>query len=275
MTAIRRKRDDDSTIRSNSQCSTSQGGDPSLAAMDASHSSMVALDASTVGTDSSIPRRHRKRRRTTILDQLQQINISNGAVGVPDQILGDAAAPDDNSQTLTSSSGSEDEDDEHPHEGHHRHGNHEHHRHHDPEEDDDHQILPLSDMEQAQRAVMREIVFGRPPDPPPPNLVDRKLQAMIRQSLQNVQQGQHPLFLANNITESQDDMTIDPVYTRPSGPDFFFPPVGAAMGPPPGAGASWTCTAPLPPMQPPQRMRSNSLPEGLMSDLEDTPMEDD
>lgn len=218
--------------------------------MDASQSSMVALDASTIATDSSIPRRRRKRRRTTIVDQLQQINISNGEMGVPNQIL-EQAAMDDNSQTLTNSSGSEDED------------------------EDNSRILPISDMEHMQRTVMRELVFGRPPEPPPPNVVDRKIQSMVRQSLENLHHGHHPLFLSNRITESQDDMTIDPVYTRPSDPNFFNyspPPVAAAggMGPPPHP-------PPPPPPQPMtydyQRQRSNSLPEGLMDDLEDAPME--
>lgn len=245
MTAIRRKRDDDSTFQSNSQCSGS------LANMDASQSSMVALDAaSTVdGTEASLPRRHRKRRRTNnIVDQLQLINISNGEAGVPNQILEQAVA-DDNSQTLTSSSGSEND-----------------------EEDDGSQILPPSDLEVAHRVAMRELVFGKPPAPPPSDPVDRKIESLVRTSLENVKGGQHPLavFEANPITESQDDMTIEPVYTRPSDPGFFdsFPTAAAAAA----ADASrMPAPPPLPNHHPPLRKRSNSLPEGLMDDS--APME--
>ena len=53
--------------------------------LDASQSSMVALDASTIATDSTMPRRRRKRRRTTIVDQLRHIDISTSE-GVPNQI---------------------------------------------------------------------------------------------------------------------------------------------------------------------------------------------
>lgn len=213
--------------------------------MDASQSSMVALDASTIATDSSVIRRRRKRRRTTIVDQLQQINISNGEVGVPNQIL-EQAVVDDNSQTLTSSSGSEDEDEDHDRDHHHHHG----------------RILPPSDVELAQRAVMRELVFGRPPDLPPPNPVDRQLQALVRKSLQNIQAGHHP-FELNRITASQDDMHIDPVYTRPTNPAFFDTFEVACTG----------LVPPFPTPSSPLRKRSNSLPEGLMDDLEDHSME--
>ena len=210
--------------------------------MDASQSSMAALDASTIATDSSVIRRRRKRRRTTIVDQLQQINISNGEVGVPNQIL-EHVVVDDNSQTLTSSSGSDDED-----------------------EDNDHsQILPPSDLELAQRAVMRDLVFGRPQPPPPPNPVDRKLQALVRQSLENVQTGHHP-FELNRITESQDDMHIDTAYSRPTNPSFFD---SFLVGRP----GDLMPPIPQPRPVPPQRKRSNSLPEGLMDDLDDASME--
>jgi hypothetical protein len=236
MTAIRRKRDDDSTFHSASQCSGSL-------ALDASQSSMVALDASTIGEDSSMPRRRRKRRRTNILEQLQQIDISNGEVGVPNQIL-EQAGLDDNSQTLTSS---------------------------DSEDDGDSQILPLSDVELAERSAMRGIVFGRPRGRSPPNPVDRKLQSLVRKSLDNLQKGNHPLiFEEKSITESQDDMTIDPAYSRPSDPAFFdmfgrSPMVGVASRFPAGV--------PLPPPFPPIRQRSNSMPGGLKDDMGDEPME--
>lgn len=226
--------------------------------MDASQSSMVALDASTIGTDISLPRRRRKRRRT-IIDQLQHINISNGEVGVPNQILERAvAAGDDNSQTLTSSSGESDD------EGGGR--------------DDRSQIIPPSDVEIAQRTTMRELVFGRRPDPASLDPVERKIQALVRQSLEAVKGGQHPLavFEPNAISESQDDMTIEPVYTRPSDPGFFnaFPTAGVASI----AASASSATAgrtmmPAPPQLPPQRKRSNSLPAGLMDDLEAAPME--
>mmetsp|Transcript_56238 Transcript_56238/g.163041 ORF Transcript_56238/g.163041 Transcript_56238/m.163041 type:complete len:233 (-) Transcript_56238:57-755(-) len=230
MTAIRRKRDDDSTFHSNSQCSGSL-------ALDASQSSLVALDGSTVATDSSMPRRRRKRRRTTIVDQLQQIDISNGESGVPNQIL-EQAVLDDNSQISCSSAESGDEEEDHA------------------------QILPPSDVELAQRAVMRDLVFGRPPEPLPLNPVDRKIQSLVRQSLDNVHNGQNPFqFEANEILESQDDMHIDPVYTRPTDPGFFneF-----------RQGASQDLPSPLPP----QRKRSNSLPGGFsMDESGSAPME--
>jgi hypothetical protein len=239
MAAIRRKRDDDSTFQSNSICSGS------LANMDASQSSMVALDASTINTDTSHPRRRRKRRRTSIVDALRQIDISNGERGVPNQILEQAVLDEDNSQTLTSS---ESED----------------------EEDYKSQILPPSDAEVAQRVAMREFVFGRPMEPVPPDPMARKLQSLVRQSVENVKDGQHPFVLeaANPITVSQDDMTIDPVYTRSSDPGFFdlFP----------GAAADFAFAAAAPGMPAPlplPRKRSDSLPEGLMDDLEDAPME--
>ncbi len=266
MMAVRRKRDDDSTFQSNSQCSSSRGGDPSLANMDASQSSMVALDASTIATDSSVIRRRHKRRRTTIVDQLQQINISNGEVGVPNQIL-EQAVVDDNSQTLTSSSGSEEEDDEHEqihnhnyHSGHSQ--NHNHSQHHSHR-----QILPPSDIELAQQAMMREFVFGKPPQSPPLDPVDRKLQTLVRKSLENIQTGYHP-FELNQISASQDDMHIDPMYTRPSDPSFFdtFPTASAY---PEGLVPALPHQLPLSQT----RKRSNSLPEGLMEDLADATME--
>jgi hypothetical protein len=205
---------------------------------------MVALDASTIGDDSSMPRRRRKRRRTNILDQMQQIDISNGEVGVPNQILGQAVL-DDNSQTLTSS---------------------------DSDDDGDSQILPPSDVELAERTAMRDIVFGRPLVPPPPNPVDRKIQSLVRKSLDNLQKGNHPLiFEANSITESQDDMTIDTAYSRPSDPAFF-----DLFGTSPNVVSASSLMAgvcPLPPSLPLMRKRSNSLPGGLMDDLEDEPME--
>jgi hypothetical protein len=246
MTAIRRKRDDDSTFQSNSQCSGS------LANMDASQSSMVALDASTIGTDSSLPRRRRKRRRTTIVDALRQIDISNGERGVPNQIL-EHAVQDDNSQTLTSSES-------------------------EGEDDDNSQILPPSDAEVAQRIAMRELVFGRPLVPAPPDPVDRKLQALVRKSVENVKEGQHPFALeaANPITESQDDMAIEPVYTRPSDPHFFDMIPGAAASfasATPAASVTVAGDTGMPAPMPFLRKRSDSLPEGLMDDLEDAPME--
>ena len=190
-----------------------------------------------------MPRRRRKRRRTNILEQLQQIDISNGEVGVPNQIL-EQAGLDDNSQTLTSS---------------------------DSEDDGDSQILPLSDVELAERSAMRGIVFGRPRGRSPPNPVDRKLQSLVRKSLDNLQKGNHPLiFEEKSITESQDDMTIDPAYSRPSDPAFFdmfgrSPMVGVASRFPAGV--------PLPPPFPPIRQRSNSMPGGLKDDMGDEPME--
>jgi len=236
MTAIRRKRDDDSTFHSASQCSGSL-------VLDASHSSMIALDTSTIGDDSSRPRHRRKRRRTNILEQLQQIDISNGEVGVPNQIL-EQAGLDDNSQTLTSS---------------------------DSEDDGDSQILPPSDVEVAERMAMRDIVFGRPPVPPPPNPVDRKIQALVRKSLHNVQRGSHPLiFESNSITRSQDDMTIEPVYARPTDPSFF-----DRLATTPSAVATGRTVTRVSLPQPPSttRRRSNSLPGGQLDDLGDEAME--
>lgn len=212
--------------------------------MDASQSSMVALDASTIATDSTIPRPQRKRRRTTIVDQLQQIDLSSG--GVPNQILNVAGGNDDNSQI---SSSSDEEDDE----------------------DNDQRIMPLSDAQVAQRIAMRELVFGRPPSPPPPNPVDAKVNQLIRQSLDQVRHGQHPFaqLPANTISESQDDMTIDPVYTRASSPDSLYhsaySPLGAASTMT-GGNAPMEMMPPPQPNAPPQRQRSNSLPEGLMDD---------
>lgn len=227
MTAIRRKRDDDSTFHSASQCSGSL-------ALDASQASMVALDASTIGDDSSMPRRRRKRRRVNILEQLQQIDISNSE-GVPNQILEKAVA-DDNSQTLTSS---------------------------DSEDDGDSQIIPPSDVELAERSAMRDLVFGRPRDPPPPNPVDRKIQLLVRKSLENVQKGAHPMIIGeNNIASSKDDMHIDPVYTKPSDPSFFDNFSGPVTQP---TAAMPVANGSLPPRSAFARARSNSLPS--MEDL--------
>lgn len=180
MTAVRRKRDDDSTFHSQS-----------TEVLDASQSSMVALDASTVASttdNSSMPRRRRKRRRTNLVDQLSQIQINHNG-GIPNQIP--VAPVDDNtSQTLTSSE--DEEGEEHPSHG------------------------LLSDAEVVQRTLFREFVFGRPPPPPPPNPVERKFQNMVRQSLEQVQKGQLPSLPNANSPMTQDDMTIDPVYSRRS-----------------------------------------------------------
>lgn len=202
---------------------------------------MVALDTSTIATDSSFAHRRRKRRRTNIIDQLQHINISNGEVGVPDQIVETNIDVDDNSQTLTSSD-EEDKDDVTTGSRNNNNIVHNHHTNH---------CELLSDVEKAQHKIIRELVFGRPKSPPPANPVDRKLQALVRQSLQNVTKGEPPIPPANHISQSQDDMTIDPAYTK--GNDRF------------------SFDGYIPCQDCGQRQRSNSLPDDWgdgISDME-------
>jgi hypothetical protein len=204
MTAIRRKRDDDSSHNVNSsQCSDS-----------------LAFDASSMSQADEYYSRRRTKRRRTIVDQLQQINLDREDVDVPDQIL-DRVVVDDNS--LTSSEAGEEEDDD--------------------DQPDASQLL-LSDVEKAQRALMLELVFGpgsgsssgggratttrtRTTTTPvglaslvAANPVDRKIETLIRESVQKVANGEAPLpGLAPPV--QKDDMFIEPSYTRPTTSDEF------------------------------------------------------
>jgi hypothetical protein len=162
--------------------------------------------------------RRRTKRRRTIVDQLQQINLDREDVDVPDQIL-DRVVVDDNS--LTSSEAGEDDDDD------------------DDQPDASH--LLLSDVEKAQRAVMLELVFGPGSSSSSSgglatttrtttqvglaslvaaNPVDRKIETLIRESVQKVANGEAPLpGLAPPV--QKDDMFIEPSYTRPTTTDEF------------------------------------------------------
>jgi hypothetical protein len=175
---------------------------------------------SQAGGDS---RRHSKRRRT-IVDALQSISLDRREEDVPDQIV---QMENDNNHSLTSSS--DDSEEEEP--------------------------LLLSDVEKAQRAVMLELVFGnntspssitQRPQPQNPliiqsNPVDAKIESLIRESLQKAVKGENPI---PTTSLTQDDMTIDPSYSRASSStdDFIF--------------------------SSPRRPRSNSLP---MDSVEDGP----
>jgi hypothetical protein len=80
------------------------------------------------------------------------------------------------------------------------------------------------EIEKAQRKAMLDYVLGRshqqaPGEPSgdvtPQNLVDRKIENLFRQSLQNVRKGTHPLQLKSGADDTdsfstcQDDMAID------------------------------------------------------------------
>jgi len=149
--------------------------------MNSQCSDSFALDISSTSQAYS---RAQKRRRT-LIDALQQVSVND----VPDQILGDEVL-DDNSQL----SSEDDLDDGSP-------------------------IIPkgsasaknniethlMSDVQEAERAVMFDLVFAPPPSANP---VDRKLEAMIRESLQQAAQGRPP-------TMTQDDMDIETSYAQP------------------------------------------------------------
>jgi hypothetical protein len=212
----RRKRDDDSSfgVGGNENFSTcsQMSSNPSLS---------LALEVSSMSQAGGDSRRHSKRRRT-IVDALQSISLDRSEEDVPDQIV---QMENDNNHSLTSSSDDSEEEEQ----------------------------LLLSDVEKAQRAVMLELVFGnnlsitqRPEPQNHPlitqsNPVDAKIESLIRESLLKAVKGENPM---PTTSSTQDDMTIDPSYSRASSgtDDFVF--------------------------SSPRRPRSNSLP---MDSVEDEP----
>eukprot|EP00934_Nitzschia_sp_Nitz4_P006443 Nitzschia sp. Nitz4//scaffold366_size23882//7943//8878//NITZ4_008439-RA/size23882-processed-gene-0.31-mRNA-1//-1//CDS//3329549302//6433//frame0 len=306
MTATRRKRDDDS-ITLSTICS---GNAPN---MEGSQCTAFGPDASTIATDATIPRRRRKRQRTNIVDQFQQIQLRPGSArtGVPNQIVPTHRADvDEHSQTLTSSEDDDDDDaDEddaslrattamntssnglaqtpsvpfaaaasasasatHPvnHANHVNHVNHANYSNSNINSNTsstsntnkrlplEHNCGLLSDLEKAQQRCMRTLVFGPPAEAPRPiNPVDQKLQTLIRQSLHNVKNGKHPIPDQNTniISQSADDMAIDPPYTR-GNPPFPSPPLVQVPGVPPPSAFM-------------MRERSNSMPDDWVQDTPD------
>jgi hypothetical protein len=139
---------------------------------------------------------------------------------------------------------------------------------------------PMNAVQRAQRKVMLELLVGRkvnfagkerPLGESSISAVDRKIEQLLRQSLQNVQQGAHPLEVTNVAStddeyssswKSHDDMAID---SRSYHSDFGSTSIGGSRAD--QDNKDQTSGAMLPPTIR-TRKRRNSCPQNMDLDTE-------
>lgn len=143
--------------------------------------------SSSSAIDSMRPVVAPRKRRKTFLDAFNSITLQKDSDAGDDEEDADssqAVADDGEGDYLTTSSLEEEEDEVDPF---------------------------LSDKEEAERKVMLELVLGANATTPQ-DIVDLKLQAMVRDSLRQAQAA------AAASATTQDDMSVETAYSRPTAP---------------------------------------------------------